>query len=306
MNPQHLAVFAVAMIHSIVFAQEVVPKKVKIKDEIELHYVERGKGEPIIFIHGLTGDYAFWLRQLEGFERQGYQAISYSRRYNYPNKNKLRPNHSATVEADDLAAFIRELKLKKKPHIVGFSYGAYTALLLVLEHPELVSTVTLAEAPIGSWLEDLTGNQSQAAKAHWKKLMEQGINPTKAAFETGDDQLAMRTMFDCIGGKGAFERLPKFVQGCCLRNLNEMRAIVSSDDTYPAVDREKVRELNVPTLILSGSKSVATSRFTDPELERLIPKRSRKRVVLQGASHVMWVEQPVQCREVVLEFIRDK
>ena len=64
--------------------------------------------------------------------------------------------------------------------------------------------------------------------------------------------------------------------------------------------------LVVPTLSLSGSESWDTAKMTDLELERLIPERSRKRVVSQGAMHIMWLEQPVQYRDAVLEFIREK
>ena len=96
-----------------------------------------------------------------------------------------------------------------------------------------------------------------------------GQEVARTAFQSGDDELAMRTMLDAIGDEGTFERLPQNVRDRCWRNRNEMKAIVSSKSAYPFVDREQVRRLTVPTLLLSGSKSVATAKFTDPELERL-------------------------------------
>ncbi|MBT5019211.1 MAG: alpha/beta hydrolase [Planctomicrobium sp.] len=308
MKAQHSAVLPLLLfvvLYSVASGQQDAPDRLPIGNGVSLHFVERGEGDPIIFVHGLMDDYSGWLRQLEGFAKQDYRAIAYSRRYNYPNKNRLRANHSALVEADDLAAFIRNLKLPKA-HIVGYSYGAYTALILALEHPELVRTLTLGEPPLVPWLTDLPGDKSEAGKMHLEKLMEQGINPTKAAFELGRDEIAMRTMFDCIGGAGAFERLPEFVKDKCRRNVTELKAIASSNAPYPFVDRKKVRSLAVPTLILSGSKSVAVAKYTDSELERLIPEHSRKRIVLVGATHIIWVQQPVQCRNAVLNFIRDK
>ena len=278
-------------------------KAASVGDGVVLHYVERGAGEPIIFVHGLTGDYSVWMHQLEACAGNGYRAIAYSRRYNYPNENRLRPNHSAIVEADDLAAFIRELKLTKA-HIVGHSYGGYTALMLALKRPELVRTLTLAEPPIAPWLADLPGDDGEAGRGHLMKLMDEGVQPAKVAFEAGDDEAALRTIFDCIAGRAMFDSLPDFVQNRCRRNIREVKAIMLSEDRYPAVDRQQVRQLDVPTLILSGSGSRATAKYTDPELERLISKTSRRRVVLDGATHNMWVEQPVQCRKVVLEFIR--
>src|SRR5262245_25518102 len=121
-------------------------RKVTVGDGVELHYVEAGKGVAVLFVHGTLGDYAIWDGQLGSFA-ETYRAVAYSRRYNYPNTNKLRPRHSAVVEAEDLAAFIKKLDLGKV-HVVGHSYGAYTALFLAVSHPDLVRTLTLAEPPL--------------------------------------------------------------------------------------------------------------------------------------------------------------
>ncbi len=305
-RPRNTLVFLLVhftVICSVASGQKVAPKKVAITNDSALHYVERGDGEPIIFVHGLLDEYSVWLPQLERFAKEGYQAIAYSRRHNYPNENRIRPNHSASLEADDLAALVRKLEFEKA-HVVGHSYGAYTTLFFALKYPELARSVTLAEAPIVPWLTELPADQKTVGEAQFTKLMVKGVKSAKAAVESGDQDAAIRAMFDTIGGDGKFDSLPPFVKEKCRRNTLELKAFLLSDDRYPDVDREQVRRLAVPTLILSGSKSVATARFTDPELERLIPERSRKRIVFEGATHIMWIEQPVRFRETVLKFIR--
>ena len=158
---------------------------------------------------------------------------------------------------------------------MGHSYGAYTALFFAIKYPELAQTVTLAEAPIVPWLTELPADQRKDGEAQLTKLMSEGVKSAKAAIESGDEDAAIRAMFDAIGGDGKFDSLPPFVKEKCRRNISELKAFLLSDDRYPNVNREQVRRLEVPTLILSGSKSVATARFTDPELERLIPERLR-------------------------------
>ena len=81
-----------------------------------------------------------WKDQVQAFG-ETYHAIAYSRRYNFPNTNELRPNHSAAVDAEDLADLMQELNLGKS-HIVGFSYGGCSALFLAVKHPELGSILT--------------------------------------------------------------------------------------------------------------------------------------------------------------------
>lgn len=277
----------------------------KIDDKISLHVIESGEGEPVIFIHGATADAAVWERQIAAFAAEQFRAIAYSRRYNYPNKNEPQPNHSAVVEARDLERLLTELKIERA-HVIGHSYGAYTALFLALIHPERIKTVTLAEPPLVPWLDSLPGKNAEAAKAQHKKMHADLIRPAQAAFASGDDEMALRKFLDYLSGSDALDRLPESVVARCRRNLPELKAIMTSDDPYPAVDREEIRKLEVPVLMLSGSKSRSTARFTDDEFERLLPKKTCRRVILEGATHIMWMEQPTKSRDAVLGFIREK
>jgi hypothetical protein len=99
-------------------------RKVIVSDGLELHYVERGTGVPVVFVHGSLSDGGYWNDQVGAFAESGYRAIAYSRRYNLPNTNKARQGYSAAVDADDLAALIGKLQLGKI-HVVG----PHTALL---------------------------------------------------------------------------------------------------------------------------------------------------------------------------------
>ncbi|MGC2744194.1 MAG: alpha/beta fold hydrolase, partial [Candidatus Angelobacter sp.] len=117
--------------------------RVILNNGIELHYVERGTGVPVVFVHGSLGDGGYWTDQVNAFAAAGYRAIAYSRRYSPPNHNKAQPGYSAVVDAEDLAALITKLRLGRV-HVVGHSYGALTALFLASRHPELVRTLVLA------------------------------------------------------------------------------------------------------------------------------------------------------------------
>src|SRR5687768_18241422 len=101
---------------------------------VELHYIERGAGEALVLVHGGVADYRYWESQLEPFSRQ-FRVFSYSRRYSYPNENpNITPDHSVFAEAEDLSALISRLQLGRV-HLIGHSYGAFTALVLALQRP---------------------------------------------------------------------------------------------------------------------------------------------------------------------------
>jgi pimeloyl-ACP methyl ester carboxylesterase len=266
-------------------------RKVAVGDGVELHYVERGKGDVVLFIHGTLGDYAAWDGQLGPFA-ETYRAIAYSRRYNYPNTNTVRPNHSAVVEAADLTAFIKKLDLGKV-HVVGHSYGGYAVLFLAVQHPELVRTLTLAEPPVV-----FAGDRVEVAK-------ERLVKRARGAFEKGDPEGAVRAIVNS-SREGAYDKMPESFRKQLLRNAKELEALVTSDNMYPGLDRDAVRKIVMPTLLLSGENSPASLRRVDDELERLLPEKGRQRVIIHGAEHGMWFQQPGACRKAVREFLRGK
>jgi hypothetical protein len=80
-----------------------VIRAVGIGHGITLHYVEAGKGTPVIFVHGLLSDEAIGLTSSAHL----LSIIGRSRiadGTNYPNINPARPGYSAVVDAEDLAS----------------------------------------------------------------------------------------------------------------------------------------------------------------------------------------------------------
>ena len=96
----------------------------------ELSYVEVGRGEPVIFVHGGLQDYRMWLEHLPKFSDR-YRAIAYSRRNNFPNEVSPdgMPDGAADAHGEDLAALVRALGLSKV-RVVAHSSGAHAALSL--------------------------------------------------------------------------------------------------------------------------------------------------------------------------------
>lgn len=274
--------------------QSVQPTKVR-ANGVELHYIERGRGEPLILLHGGQGDYRSWGPQVGAFSRD-FRVISYSRRYNYPNNNPLTANYrSAYTEADDLAAFIRQLKLGRV-HLVGTSIGAFTALVLAIKHPEMVRSLVLAEPPVHRWAKD-----NPDGKALYSEFMATIWDPAAAAFKAGDDQGAMRILVDGFAGAGRFDLLPPEGRAVAMQNSRFFKAATLSSDPFPELSKGKARRLNIPTLIVTGENTIKLHKFINEELARLLPKADR--VTIAQAGHGSARENPQAFNEAVLKFL---
>ena len=292
-------------VSSVLFAQSTMAqtslKKVRVNGT-ELHYIEQGNGVAVIFVHGGLEDYRVWQAQMEPFS-QRYHTVAYSRRYNYPNNRVVpRADYSAIVDADDLATLIKKLNLGPA-HIVGVSYGAYVALFLAARHPELVRSLALSEPPLLRWLPELEGG-----KAIFNEFMSKVWEPATRGFLEGPE-VGVKAAVDGFGELGysgsdkkmTFETLEPVVRSLLIDNAPEWRALTISRDPFPDLPPNAVAHIKVPTLLLSGQRSMALNGLVDRQLERLLPQAER--IIMSNATHEMWNEYPEECRNEVLAFI---
>jgi pimeloyl-ACP methyl ester carboxylesterase len=273
--------------------QSVQPRKIRVHG-VELHYTEQGQGEPLILLHGGIGDYRSWEPQMKVLSSQ-FRVISYSRRYHYPNNNPLTPKyHSAYTEADDLAAFIRKLKLGRV-HLVGTSIGAFTALVLAVQHPEMVRSLVLAEPPVHQWVRN-----SPNGAAAYQEFMTTIWQPAAEAFKTGDDLGAMRVLVDGFAGTRRFDNLPPDARAAVMENSRFFKVMTSSSDPFPNLSKAKVARLRIPILIITGENTIKLHKLVNEELARLLPKAEQ--AIIPKAGHGSPRENPQAFNEAVLKF----
>lgn len=265
-------------------------------DGVELHYVERGTGTPVVLIHGSLADYTYWeLSDQLALLGAQHRVIAYSRRYNHPNRNARTADHSPMVEARDLAGFLDVLGTGPV-HLVGHSYGAYTALVFALDHPERVRSLVLAEPPIISWLPDIAGGEGI-----YERFMARVWEPLAVTFAEGGTTAGLdftaRWYFQV-----PWEEVAPEWQTLFSDNVEEWHALAVSDSTYPALDFDRVRALTVPTLLLSGGGNTGFNRLIDAHLARLLP--DVERVIIPEASHEMFLDDRAASASAMLGFFR--
>ena len=111
--------------------------------DAELHYEDRGRGEPVVFLHGLGSSSADWEAQLESLAPR-YRAIAIDMRGSGASTDLLHPHGPFTVAgfAADVAGVIEQLGIGPA-HVVGLSMGGMIAFQLAVDHPRVVHTLAI-------------------------------------------------------------------------------------------------------------------------------------------------------------------
>jgi pimeloyl-ACP methyl ester carboxylesterase len=122
---------------------------------IELGYQAFGKGEPLILLHGGFGSVEMFGPNV-GLLAAGHQVLGVDLQSHGRTPAPDRPMRFESM-ADDIAAFIKELGLKKAA-IMGFSLGGGVALRTAIQHPDVVERLVLVSTPFKhtGWYPEMT------------------------------------------------------------------------------------------------------------------------------------------------------
>jgi pimeloyl-ACP methyl ester carboxylesterase len=111
-------------------------------DGNRIHYLETGKGKPILFIHGLGGHLLQLSHPLFGRFGDGYRLIALDRPGSNYSTREGRSTGRLPEQAAMIVDFIDTIGLEK-PLLVGHSLGGAIALAVALDHPEKISGLAL-------------------------------------------------------------------------------------------------------------------------------------------------------------------
>lgn len=246
---------------------------------VRLHVEERGRGEPILGIHGTGSSAMAWREAVEILSGLG-RVIVYDRRGCARSERPEPYRTNVREHAEDAAALIRALDAAPAI-VIGRSYGGETAVELALAHPELVRALVLLEAASLS-LDPEARAWEQALVARVEEAAER------------DRSSVAETFLRVVLGDEGWEGLPRRAREMFVANgpaiLAELRG-----GSFEATE-ENLGRISVPTLLLTGEDSPATfGRVTD-RMAAAIPGARAERV---GGGHLIDPTEPT-----VVAFVR--
>ncbi|MEP0133105.1 alpha/beta hydrolase [Eudoraea sp.] len=261
-----------------------------------IHYIDKGKGDPIILVHGGLGDYRTWGAQMDTFA-QNHRAIAYSRRFAYPNNQIIgdSSDYSGISHEKDLAELVKSLNLGPV-HLVGHSGGGRVALLTTLDHPELVRSLTLGEPALMSMLENVPGGDTMPNKLGkaWELMTEE--------FKNNNNEKAVTIFIGAVTDDSLyFSKLPKRDQKIMMDNTLDFRESPIRKSSRRSITCDDLKKIKAPVLLLKGDISPLFLTSMVDELDRCL--RDKELVTLPNTSHGLPFENPAEFNKIVLGYI---
>jgi pimeloyl-ACP methyl ester carboxylesterase len=273
---------------------------------VSLYYEQAGSGVPVVFSHGIPTDYRAWNAQVKDFS-QRYLTVAYSRRYAAPNTREGDVTDSTVAaNAADLKGLIESLGIAPV-HLVGHSYGGFTAAYLAAEHPDLVRTLVLVEPAIATLLvEDpnssgqmftlLIANPGVALSA--RRFQSGSLVPALKALDAGQAKKAVQLNVDGIQNKvGAFAELPDQVKTMMLDNAKTIAELRTRLPPF----KSQTAKISCRTLVINGEQTAVWLRRIGELVDRQVPKCEA--LTVTASRHFPHMENAPEFNENVLKFI---
>ncbi len=108
--------------------------------DININYIEKGSGEPLILLHGNGEDCSYFNGQLDAFARY-FHVYALDTRGHGKTPRGTAP-FTIRQFADDLLAFMDAHEIARA-HLLGFSDGGNTAMIFAMQHPGRVKRLIL-------------------------------------------------------------------------------------------------------------------------------------------------------------------
>lgn len=113
-------------------------------DDIEINFEKKGKGHPLLMLHG-NGEDLHIFDELSEALKEHFTIYSLDSRNH--GKSSKTEDYAYEIMAFDVLKFMGKLRIEQ-PYILGFSDGGIVALLLSIAFPDLIPKMVIAGANI--------------------------------------------------------------------------------------------------------------------------------------------------------------
>jgi pimeloyl-ACP methyl ester carboxylesterase len=235
---------------------------------VKIRYVDVGRGEPVVLIHGFSSSLDANWRQTKVIDTlaKDFRVVALDVRGHGKSGKPHDPASYGVNEVDDVVRLLDHLHIARA-HIVGYSMGGVITGKLVVTHPErVISAVFGASAPRIGWPAQAEKDSTAIAES-----LEQGHGMRPMI-------LRLAPPNEPPPGDAAIEQESRAIMG---RNDPLALAALQRANKELSVTLLEVRAIRQPMLAIVGSADPIKAGV---DTFKLIPK-DLKVVVIDGATH---------------------
>ncbi|MDE0801971.1 MAG: alpha/beta fold hydrolase [Acidimicrobiales bacterium] len=253
----------------------------------EVHVVDRGSGDPVLFLHAFPFNAAMWEYQFADLEAD-HRVVGIDLPGFGSSPAPAEPKQATMgAWADLVAGIIDELGLDK-PTIVSASMGGYLTFELIRRHSDRIGPLVLVA----------TRSKSDDVDT-WEKRTEQ-----QEALAGGEDIATLaKGMVDNLLSQASLDRpeLADYVLALMQHNLPEgwiaaLEAMKNRPDAMSAL-----RGMAAPTLVIAGELDRVTPLAESNLISSLVD--DGELVIIKESSHLPNIENPQAFNEAVRAFL---
>ena len=262
-------------------------------NDIEINYIMKGKGKPLVLVHGFGTKYQGWNFQISYFEKR-MKVIALDNR---GVGKSSRPNYHYTMDmfVEDIKALLDHLNIRDKIHLCGISLGGMIVQNFVLKYPEITKTLILCATSAFYDPGPLLKSFELIKELNLEERVEALLPFTHSrAFirKLKNDQ----KLFDSLKADTIFITPTK--DSTHFQDYMNQANAMNTHDT-----REFLNNIRIPTLILGASKD---RLIPFPHQEFLHEKiLNSKLEILKGCGHAFPIEMPEKVNELMWNFIKE-
>lgn len=250
---------------------------------IRMHYVEAGRGETVLFLHGFPEFWYSWRHQLAALAPH-YRVVAPDLR-GYNETENRGPYDADTLQADVLA-LIRHLG-EERVHLVAHDWGGAIAWLLAMEHPDAIRSLTVCNLPHPALFQKALQTPRQLLRSWYIGFFQLPWLPERAVAFDGYQRLAKGMIDQCRPGTFSRDDIKAFLAAWRRQGLgggiNWYRAAVR----HPRPLTSPVPLVVAPTLLIWGEGDAFLGKELTYGTDQYV--RDLEIAYLPGTSH--WVQQ---------------
>src|SRR5580698_3156044 len=273
---------------------------------VKLHYVEQGKGELILFLHGFPEFWYEWKDLLPEFAKDHHAVAPDMRGYNLSDAPADVESYRVPVIVEDVRALAMKLKARKFV-LVGHDWGGVIAWAFAAAHPEMLDKLVIVNAPHPTvFARELANNPAQQKASAYFNLFN---SPQAEAFLAKDNFATLQGLMKTWASPADLQEYVANWSHGLTGGLNYYRAArlhspMDGAQGTPAGELPAMKPIEIPTLVIWGEKDTALLTGNLNGLDEYVKNLTVKRV--PDGTHWVIHEKTAEVTRDMREFLAAK